>query len=242
MTIATVIFRGRTALVTFGAAVVLGGCALDAPESAAPPAEPLTQAEKSGLRTLHRNAVEIFVDRPGFGARRLMLPLEDVVSPPNSLYDADAPDRLAPETAKSAKPAKLAHFAVQDLLAGGQAGNIAAADAGEVWKVRNVQLVGLMTHREPVAYLEDRVVDVKDVPTRELDAFEKSALEALRGGEAVIAEKRDRELWALGPIYAGRRCVACHDKGQMLGAFSYRLERGPAEPSKGPARNNPRTP
>jgi hypothetical protein len=73
---------------------------------------------------------------------------------------------------------------------------------------------------------------MKDGPTRELDTFEKSALEALRGGEAISAEKRGRELWALGPIYAGRRCVACHDKGQMLGAFSYRLERGPAEPSK----------
>jgi hypothetical protein len=242
MTIATGSFLGRTALVALGAAVVLAGCALDVPESAAPPADPLTQAEKSGLRALHRKAVEIFVDRPGFGARRLRLPLEDVVTAPSSLYDADAPDRAAPEVGKAAKPAKSSHFAVQDLLTGGQAGNIAAADTGEVWKVRTVQLVGLMSHRQPVAYLTDWVVDARDVPTRELDAFEKSALEALRGGEAVRAEKRGRELRALGPIYAGQRCAACHDKGQLLGAFSYRLERGPAEPSKAPARNDPRTP
>ena len=80
-----------------------------------------------------------------------------------------------------------------------------------------MQLVGLIKNPKPVVYLTDKIPDMKEakeakeVPTRELDAFEKAALETIKGGESLKAEKHDKSMGVLGPIFAGQRCVKCHE-------------------------------
>ncbi len=67
---------------------------------------------------------------------------------------------------------------------------------------------------------------VKDIPTRELDASRSEALEALQSGDNLKVERHGAEMRVLGPIYAGKQCLASHDKpGEMLGAFTYALGR-----------------
>jgi hypothetical protein len=234
--------------VALGAATLLTAVVALAAPAPTPPPDPLTDAEKLGLQRLHRNAVEIFVDRPGFGVRRMPLPIEDVVTAPKSSSGKDAPGKGGePQVGGPvAEKPKEPHFAVQDTVDKWGLGRVPTDDKKEQWKVSKIQLVGLVTHKNPVAYQADKVPDMKeakDVPTRELDAFEKAALEALRGGENLKAERRGKEVRVLGPIYAGARCVKCHEqKGQLLGAFSYTLERVPVEPEKDKNIRGPRLP
>jgi hypothetical protein len=228
--------------------------ALAAPAPTPPPSEPLTDAETASLKRLHRNAVEIFIDRPGFGVRRLVLPLEDVVNSPKSKKETpegekgpqDGTPVRGKEADKAAKVLKETHFSVQDQLEKWGLGAIPAEDKKEQWKLRKLQLVGLVKHKDPVVYEAEKVPDMKeakDVPTRELDTFEKTALEALRGGDNLKAEKRAKDMRVLAPIYAGARCAICHEKkGELLGAFSYQLERVPVEPDQEKNTKGPRQP
>jgi hypothetical protein len=219
--------------------------AAPAPASTSP-AESPTAGETKALDWMHRKTVDIFIDRPGFGVRRLIMPLDDVVKAPKSLADKDTAEKpsgtgnpVAP--GETEKPAKKTHYDVQDAIQGkdplkfGQ-DQILTDDKKEEWKVRKVLLVGLVKHKAPVVYLTEKMPDMKDikeVPTRVLDAFEKTALEAIRGGDNLKAEKKGKDLRVLGPIYAGQRCTTCHEtKGQLLGAFSYQLERVPVEAEK----------
>jgi hypothetical protein len=238
------------------ALVVPGPTSLSAAPAPVPtPTEPLSDSEKATLTRMHRDAVEVFIDRPGFGVRRLLLPLEDVVKAPKTQPKKDATDKDQPPAAPVAaretdKAGKEAHYAVQDVigssdpLVGGR--QYVTDDLKEEWKVRKAQLVGLVKHKEPVVYLAEKVPDMKeakDVPTRDLDAFEKAALEAIRGGDNLKAEKNGKEMRALGPIYAGQRCLVCHaTKGELLGAFSYQLERVPIEIDKERKPIGPRIP
>ncbi len=210
--------------------------------------EPLTDAEKQGLTGLHHNAVGTFVAGPGFGFSRMPVFIDDLLAKPKSLSESDVANKRLPfapvpvilaESPKPGEQPKNVHHPVQNTVARGLGwGNVLLTeDKKQQWKMRKINLVGLVKHPEPVVYLTDKVPnmkDVKDVPTRELDAFEKAALESLRGGESVKAEKHGKEMRMVGPIYAGNSCVKCHDqKGEMLGAFTYHLELVPVEEPKG---------
>jgi hypothetical protein len=241
-------------IVLGASALLLTVVALGAPAPTAPPSEPLTATETAGLKRLHRNAVEIFIDRPGFGVRRLILPLEDVVNSPKSKKETpgveqvpqDGPRVRGKETDKPAKILKDNHYSVQDQLEQLGIAVFPAEDKKEQWKVRKLQLVGLVKHKDPVVYQTEKMPDMKEakeVPTRELDAFEKSALDALRGGDNLKADKHGKDLRVLAPIYAGARCVICHEKkGELLGAFSYQLERVPVDAEKEKNSKGPRLP
>jgi len=204
-------------------------------------AEPPTEAEKRGLLALHRNTVEIFVERPGFGVRRLALPLSDVISPPKSLYEPEEEKPSGTPAANDKDKKKPGHYSVQDMVTAGRAGRVLTDDKKEHWKVLTVQLLGLVKHPDPVVYLTDKASAEnaqarkaeKEVATRAPNEFEKWALEGLQRREDLKAEKRGCELHMVAPIYAGKRCVACHEKGQLLGAFSYTMERVAVEPEKG---------
>ncbi len=221
-------------------AVLLTVAALAAPAPKETPSEPLTDAEKAGVRLLHRNTVEVFIDRPSFGIRRMPLNVEDLITIPKMLEKNSSPqigNPVPPPLDKPVAKPKETHYGVSDLIGKDGMIRIPTDDKKEVWKVCKVQLVGLVKHPDPVVYLADKVPnmkDAKDVPTRELDAFEKAALTAIKEGkETLKVEKRGKEMRVLGPIYAGQRCVTCHEqKGQMLGAFSYQLERVPFDPEK----------
>jgi hypothetical protein len=98
------------------------------------------------------------------------------------------------------------------------------------WQLRTVDLVGLAVHDEPVAYVSDnlpRMDELRGAPTRALDAFEATGLEALRKGEDLFVRDTPEARRALGSVRAVKQCVACHGcrRGELLGAFSYTLTR-----------------
>jgi hypothetical protein len=143
-----------------------------------------------------------------------------------------------PEKPKSDanKPAKDkdSHFTFQDTIKG----HFGGYPGGETewWSVLKVQLVGLTKNPKPVVYDTENVPgmkDVQDIPTRELDAFEKQALEALQSCDNLRVDRRGDKMRVMGPIYAGKQCLTCHDNpGAMLGAFTYVLERQPVKKPK----------
>ncbi len=215
-----------------------------------PAAEAPTKAEAAGLARLHRTAVELFVDRPGFGVRRMALPLNDVLAPTAGSSDRGSGEGDPPQARPDTR-GKPSHFAFRDLLARDKSEWVPSAEVGKGWAVRDVELIGVITHPKPVAYTGVGVPggaapgkrsgpEAGDgLKTRELDGFEAEAVKGFRDGKGLAAERRGSELRAVGPIYAGRRCAGCHgERGELLGAFSYRLELTPTV-SRGSDRPSP---
>ncbi|HEX5270272.1 MAG TPA: hypothetical protein VFW33_07295 [Gemmataceae bacterium] len=105
-------------------------------------------------------------------------------------------------------------------------------DAPKRWKVERLELVGLLKFDEPIVYLSENLPamdELRDAPTRPLDAFESEALTALRRGEDLMIQERSDRLRMLGSVRAVRQCLRCHhaERGDLLGAFSYRLAPDP---------------
>jgi hypothetical protein len=195
----------------------------DAPKET--PSDPVTEQERKYMVSLHRSTVEVFVERPGFGDRRLVPNYEDVINAPKPLQSVE-PEKPKVDPKKPAKD-NDSHFTFEDTIRKRVRGY--PASETEQWNVRKVQLVGLTKNPKPVVYDADKVPGmkgVKDIPTRELDAFEKQALEALQSGDNLKVERHGAEMRVMGPIYAGKKCLGCHDNpGEMLGAFTYVLQR-----------------
>jgi hypothetical protein len=99
-------------------------------------------------------------------------------------------------------------------------------DSRRRWRVQSIELVSLLLHDEPVIYVSHRLPamnEVREVPTRLLDAFETSRLGALRRGEDLSIGATADGVRMLGAIRSARQCIRCHEgeRGDLLGAFSY---------------------
>ncbi len=104
-------------------------------------------------------------------------------------------------------------------------------DPADTWKVGTIDLVGLLLHETPVAYISanlPRMDELRGAPTRPLDPFEAQGLEHLRGGQDLFVRGSDKRVRMLGAVRSVKQCLACHggDRGDLLGAFSYTLRRG----------------
>lgn len=128
-------------------------------------------------------------------------------------------------------PEGFGYFEDRDHVAGFEAHRFSKSpelpDGGD-WKLARVYLLGLVVHTEPRVYVTDTLPtmeNVKQTPTRDLDAFERAGLESLRAGEELFWRGDDRQLRLLGAIRAARQCTQCHgcERGQLLGAFTYYL-------------------
>jgi len=98
----------------------------------------------------------------------------------------------------------------------------------ERWTLQTLDLIGVALHEEPVAYVSEylpRMDELRAAPTRTLDDFEAAGLAALERGDELFVRDRGGERRMLGAIRAVRQCLACHggERGDLLGAFSYRL-------------------
>jgi hypothetical protein len=205
------------------------------------------------LERVHRHTVQAFVNSPGFGVAR-MLPLPTAVNPgperggppaqPGSPPVWHYPDDIAPVAdADRVVLGGLHRAGVLDFV--NQAGWGYVADgrraagflphafsrvpAAKSWRVRRVELVGLLAHPEPVVYVTEQLpamVDVRSAPTRSLDGFEAAGLAAVQRGEDVHAARLGDEVRFVGAVRSARQCVGCHggERGDLLGAFSYTLE------------------
>jgi hypothetical protein len=96
------------------------------------------------------------------------------------------------------------------------------------WRIQSLELVSLLKHEEPVAYLSKhlpRMDELRDAPTRPLNPFEKSALFKLQKGDDLQTETTTNQIHMLGSIRAVNQCLTCHrvHRGDLLGAFSYTL-------------------
>jgi hypothetical protein len=96
------------------------------------------------------------------------------------------------------------------------------------WRIENLELISLLRHPEPVAYLSGnlpRMDELRDAPTRPLDGFEIARLEQLRAGRDLSAAAVPRRIRMLGAIRARDTCLKCHnaEPKDLLGAFSYDL-------------------
>jgi hypothetical protein len=101
------------------------------------------------------------------------------------------------------------------------------------WRVQHIQLVGILSHEQPVVYLTDKLPSMEQIrqgKTRPLDFFEEAALPALREGEDLFIASKGETVRVLGALRATKTCQQCHDAeaGDLLGAFSYTLRRAPS--------------
>jgi hypothetical protein len=102
----------------------------------------------------------------------------------------------------------------------------------ETWKIARLELVSLLKHDVPRVYLSEHLPNMKELKaakTRELNAFETSALEKLAAGEELESRATPNQVLMLGAVRAAKACLQCHDvpHGTLLGAFSYDLRRIP---------------
>jgi hypothetical protein len=103
-------------------------------------------------------------------------------------------------------------------------------EPAEQWKLQTVDLVGLLMHDGPVVYALSnlpRMDELREAPTRKLNALESVGLSGLRRGEDLFVRETAGQLRMLGAIRAAKQCTSCYgcERGDLLGAFSYTLRR-----------------
>jgi hypothetical protein len=102
----------------------------------------------------------------------------------------------------------------------------------EKWAVARLELVSLLKHEKPAIYISEtlpRMEQLKEAKTRPLDDFEANALQRLQKGEDVVTESSLNQIRMMGSLRAARQCMQCHSakRGELLGSFSYVLQRVP---------------
>ena len=206
------------------------------------------------LRRLHEEKVDQFVNSYGFGVGR-MAGMSDYalqrgrrdgppVPQPGLGHDRSPPDRWDPvpgphfdslheeSVLDFVNPAGFGLIQDRTRVLGFQRhGFSKVPDPADTWRVGTIDLIGLLLHPEPAAYVSanlPRMDELRDAPTRPLDPFEAEGLERLRGGEELFVRGSDRQARMLGAVRATKQCLTCHggDRGDLLGAFSYTLRRG----------------
>jgi hypothetical protein len=212
------------------------------------------------LRQLHENTVGLFTSSPGFGAMRVfrIRPSEEYFvskQRPEHPISQPAPRQAAspglPNEVKWEPRARQENLYQMHLnsifdfanpngfgfikdrrhVVGFQAHEFSEVPRPiERWTVQTLDLVGLLMHDEPVAYVSahlPRMDELREAPIRPLDGFEVSGLDQLRRGEDLVLGDTAKGTRMLGAIRSTKLCVECHggERGDLLGAFSYTLRR-----------------
>jgi len=207
------------------------------------------------LEMLHQSMIGLFVNSPGFGAARMIRPSASGLALGH--LRESAPPQPGPRVASPWSPGEwerlppgqdpsLARMFEEDVIqfanplgfgfvkdrrhvAGFQAhGFSRVPEPKGSWTVQTLDLVGLLLHDEPVAYVSDhlpRMDQARGTPTRPLDNFEASGLAAVRAGDDPFISRSGAVVRMLGGVRSVRQCVACHggERGDLLGAFSYTI-------------------
>jgi hypothetical protein len=208
------------------------------------------------LRELHEETTRLFVNSSGFGIGRLFKPRETSLvrglrkdpplkQPGQPVSGFWSPGELQPGATERrpwldfhqegivdfVHPAGFGFFKDRQHVAGFQAHQFSRVpSAKEQWQVQTVDLVSLLMHEEPVAYVSEylpRMDQLQKAPTRPLDPFETTGLAQLRQGEELFFGKEGDHMLMLGAIRNAKQCMDCHggERGDLLGAFSYTLKR-----------------
>jgi len=212
------------------------------------------------LQQLHEHAVNLFINSPGFGVTRMMYPSEPMMTvdlrPDDPLPQPGSrgllirsPGEWQPDLSV-VPPGDLSQLHEESFLdfvhprGFGYCGyriHVARCQTPEMrrapgpaarWTVQTIDLISLLLHDEPVAYITDhlpRMDELRSAPTRPLDELENKGMEALRSGEDLVMEKTATAVRMVGVLRSVRQCLSCHggERGDLLGAFSYTLARDP---------------
>ncbi len=200
------------------------------------------------LERLHQRTVHTFISSPGFGVTRMSYisrsslegPAEPTPKQPGArgsaleslgewsvvdqrgdldhMHDGALVDFLSAEW--------LGLVRDRTRVAGFQGHQLRSTPAP--WKVQTLDLIGLVLHEEPTAYVSDhlpRMEELRTAPTRPIDAFEKEGLAALRRGDDFYIGRTEDDLRMIGAVRSTKQCLTCHggQRGDLLGTFSYRL-------------------
>jgi hypothetical protein len=99
-----------------------------------------------------------------------------------------------------------------------------------LWTIEKLELVSLLKFDGPRIYVLDHLprmdqLSSESVPTRPLDEFETAALAQLRAEKDVVVDHQGNQYRMLGSLRAAKQCMDCHtvERGELLGAFSYKL-------------------
>jgi hypothetical protein len=212
------------------------------------------------LQEVHEQTLRTFVNSPGFGIGRKLRPdaarltrgdRQDIrlPQPVPRAYPAESSGAIEPKDAGALwdGPQALHNDAYIDFAYPAGSGYVKdrrhvagflphgfskVPEPKEHWVVENIDLVSLLLHPQPLAYVSadlPRMDELREAPTRELDAFEAAALGRLLGGETLTVGEAGDHLRMLGSIRAVEQCVKCHggERGDLLGAFSYTLRKDP---------------
>jgi hypothetical protein len=210
------------------------------------------------LKKLHADTVDVFMRSPGFGVIRMTHPTEErlrhgvqetdpVPQPVPRASPSGFPDGLPPAPVPTEDPVRLTlhRDSVLDFANLAASGYVKdrrhvagfrphrfsrVSEAERPLKVETVDLVSLLLHPEPAAYVSadlPRMDELRGAPTRPLDEFELAGLEQIRQGEDLVVGESGPTLRMLGSIRSIEQCVKCHggERGDLLGAFSYTLAR-----------------
>jgi hypothetical protein len=207
------------------------------------------------LKALHEKTRKFFVESPGAGPSRMVLTPETILldsrqgmaDPPQPGAPPDFPvsagetlDLIRPGSELYSHherglinflyPSGFGYIKDREHVAGFKPHGFRFLGVPESdrWRIHHVQLVGILSHEEPVVYLTDKLPSMEQVrqgKTRALDYFEEAALPSLRDGEDLYVVSKDDTLRMLGALRATKTCQKCHDAeiGDLLGAFSYTL-------------------
>jgi hypothetical protein len=194
------------------------------------------------LKRLHEETEKVFAISPGFGPERGIRFTDVLRRKPFPLWrpgmENDAPTSgfLNDHTrtvASFAPPTDAGYVKSRQLVAGFRPHHFwEPPEVTPRWSLRSLDLVGLIVHEKPTAYVFDglpTMTEVSKVPTRPLDEFEAGGLAELRQGEILVVRDVPDGLRVLGAIRAAKQCVECHggERGDLLGAFSYTLTSRP---------------
>jgi hypothetical protein len=211
------------------------------------------------LQSLHDESVRSFINSPGFGVGRRILPTESNLKMelerddgPIRQPDPILPSTLAPSDLR--EPRSLRKDSLRTLhldgvfdfvnprgfglienrgkVAGFQSHRFNRVPGADQWRVRTVELVGLLMHPEPVVYASDvlpRMDRLRKASTRPLNTFESTGLTELEKGDDLFVRESPQGLLMLGAVRSIEQCTKCHggERGDLLGAFSYRLQPQP---------------
>jgi hypothetical protein len=208
---------------------------------------------KLALDRLHTQKVTLFINSPGFGVARTFPVDADMlkhgqrdglpIPQPNPGPNTSPPDKWEPVAVSGfgtlheasvldfVNPAGFGLFENRQRVIGFQRHGFSKVPGPEErWAVETIDLVGLLLHGEPLAYVSKnlpRMDELRAAPTRPLDSFETQGLATLRQGEELFARGSETRVRMLGAIRATKQCLDCHGgaRGDLLGAFSYSLRR-----------------
>lgn len=209
----------------------------------------------AALRDLHENTKIWFVNQPNFGVARMIFrsestlrhgertgppveqPLDRLTSggvvegPETVIRPPDGFERMhADGVLDFVHPDGFGYVKNRRQVAGFQPHQFSRTpEAGPAYRLRALDLVGLVVHPEPVAYVSallPRMDELREAPTRPLTPFEAAGLAELRGGDDLYArELPGGAVRLLGAVRNAKQCQGCHGgyRGDLLGAFSYEL-------------------